>query len=620
MRILPLARISFTTLLIAACGTNVTVFNAGAGGDASSSNSGVGGNSDVVGVGGSGTSMAGPGGNGSGGLGGGECNDASDCRTDSECIVADCQEGICVFEPLPAGEPCSANGDKVCDGLGECKSANGTPCTDSGECLNNFCVDGVCCDGGCDNLCEACNISGNEGACMPHAVGTDPDDECMPGVCDDTKACVSGDHIDSVSYGAGDFQVARGVAVDGADNVIVVGYFFDSVNFGSGSLTSAGSRDVYIAKFDPTGTLLWALSYGDAGSDRAYDVDIDSSNNIFVSGRFNGNIDLGGGTLTGAGGQDVFVAKYDPSGNHLWSKSFGDAGNQFVQSVSVSPSGDVAIGGYFQSGIDFGGGLLLSNGSWDAFAAAFDGATGNHLWSARYGDAADQRIYAVAYDGGGNLVTTGRHMGSIDFGGGALTSAGDRDVFVAKLDGNGQHVWSKGYGDSDFQLAWNLAVDASGHIAVVGEFYGSIDFGGGALTSAGSNDIFVSMLDSAGNTLWSKSFGDGDNDQTAFDVSFDSNGHVVVVGNADGTVDFGGGPIGGGMGINALAFAAKFTFAGTHLWSHMWGTASWTTPYGVATTSSNEVYMVGTHGAAVDFGGGALGSTDYDAFVVKLQP
>jgi len=116
------------------------------------------------------------------------------------------------------------------------------------------------------------------------------------------------------------------------------------------------------------------------------------------------------------------------------------------------------------------------------------------------------------------VVITGYIWGTVDFGGGPLTSAGGFDIFIAKFDTNGQHLWSQCFGDGSNQDAYGIAIDGSGNVIVTGWFQGTVDFGGGALTSAGLDDIFVAKFDPNGNHVWSQSFGDASDDQEGHGV------------------------------------------------------------------------------------------------------
>ncbi len=140
--------------------------------------------------------------------------------------------------------------------------------------------------------------------------------------------------------------------------------------------------------------------------------------------------------LTSMGGTDVYLAKLDPNGNYLWSKRFGDSSAQLGGAVSIDSKGQPVIVGTFAGTIDFGGGPLVSSGGpvsgSDIFVAKFD-AAGNHLWSRRFGDSSGQTLAGVSFDSTGNALMAGTFNGLIDFGGNPMTNTGGSDIFLAKL-------------------------------------------------------------------------------------------------------------------------------------------------------------------------------------------
>jgi hypothetical protein len=153
---------------------------------------------------------------------------------------------------------------------------------------------------------------------------------------------------------------------------------------------------------------------------------------VVATGWYYGSVDFGGGSLKTAGDSEIFLAKFDTNGNHLWSKGFGGMyGDEDKKSVACDGSGNVIVTGYYFGTVDFGGGPLTSAGVSDIYLAKFD-ADGNHLWSKRFGDATCQGGHSVACDGSGNIVATGLLGGTVDFGGGPLTSSGS-DVFLVKF-------------------------------------------------------------------------------------------------------------------------------------------------------------------------------------------
>jgi hypothetical protein len=265
------------------------------------------------------------------------------------------------------------------------------------------------------------------------------------------------------------------------------------VDFGGGPLTSAGRGDIFLAKFDASGTHLWSQRFGDAENQLGWSVAFDPSGNVAITGNFEGTVNFGGGPLTCAGSQDIFLAKFDASGAHLWSQRFGDAEYQLGYSVAFDPSGNIAITGNFAGTVDFGGGPLTSVGFEDIFLAKFD-ASGTHLWSQRFGDAEYLLSFSVAFDLSGNIAITGWFEGTVDFGGGPLINTGLKDIFLAKFDASGAHLWSQKFGAAGYQRGNSVAFDPSGNVAITGWFEGTVDFGGGPLTCADRMDIFLAKF------------------------------------------------------------------------------------------------------------------------------
>ncbi|MBI4699924.1 MAG: hypothetical protein HY744_01955 [Deltaproteobacteria bacterium] len=251
---------------------------------------------------------------------------------------------------------------------------------------------------------------------------------CAQGMCDGAGVCKAGLHLWSKPFGDAAGQAGFGVvsAADGA--VLLAGYFMGAVDFGGGSLTSAGLWDMFVTKLDKDGKHLWSKRFGDASYDYGYGITAAADGGVLLSGSFQGTVDFGGGPLTSADA-GIFVARFDSDGTHLWSKRFGTG---VGRAIASSANGTVLLTGYFTGSADFGGGTLTSAGSYDIFVAKFD-KDGNHLWSKRIGDPSDQHGYAIAVDASGAVLLTGAFKGSADFGGGPLTSAGDWDIFVAKL-------------------------------------------------------------------------------------------------------------------------------------------------------------------------------------------
>jgi len=438
------------------------------------------------------------------------------------------------------------------------------------------------------------------------------------GLVSSSTAAQSLTHAWSHSFGDASEQFGTSVATDGTGNVYMTGLFLGTVDFGGGPLTSVGDYDLFVAKFDAAGNHLWSQRFGDPSAQYAYAVTTDGSDNVIVTGVFVGTVDFGGGGLTCAGDFDIFVAKFDAAGNHIWSRSFGDTDFDFGWSVATDGSDNVYLSGYFYGTVDFGGGVLTSAGYSDIFVAKFD-AAGVHLWSQRFGNYSFQSDASVATDGSDNVIVGGSFASSIDFGGGPLVSAGQQNIYVVKFNSAGDHVWSQSFGDTESQIAHAVVTDGSDSILVTGFNSGVVDFGGGPIATAGTSDIFIVKLDAAGSHDWSQGFGD-ESVQFGQDLTVDGSGNVTVTGRFQDTVDFGGGPL-TSAGSDDI-FVARFDAAGIHLWSERFGDASSQEGCGITTDASGNVFSTGHFKGSVDFGGGPLtstGSADIDIYVVKFN-
>jgi hypothetical protein len=219
-----------------------------------------------------------------------------------------------------------------------------------------------------------------------------------------------------------------------------------------------------------------------------------------------------GAASGGAAGSRVWVKRF---GDDQLRGTCGD----FSNGIAVDSDGSVVLISNGQWPIDFGGGPLVGVNGWDVRVAKLD-ANGHHLWSTVFGGQLAQYGYAVAIGPGGDIVIAGGFDGTIDLGGGALSAHGFDDIWVAKLSADGDHIWSKQFSSFDMEAAYAVAVDPSGNVLPAGYLFGPVDLGGGPLTpTTAEMDMFVAKLDPAGNHLWSKRFGNTGQDLATAVVS-----------------------------------------------------------------------------------------------------
>jgi hypothetical protein len=291
-------------------------------------------------------------------------------------------------------------------------------------------------------------------------------------------------------------RAAHDVRADANDDLVILGEFTGNMSIDGNIVDDGpgGQKSLFLAKLTDTGTHLWSMAIGTAAAeDEAGEIALTPTGNVVLAASMEGTVSFGSTNHTSAGGFDVLLAKLDANGNHIWSKRFGDASAQHAHGLTLDASGNVLLTGAFQGELNFGGGTLTSAGGFDIFLAAFDEA-GVHLWDKALGSGDDQLGLRVAVDAQGDVILTGSMKGSTDFGGGTHTSSGAEDIFLVKLASDGSHRWSKRYGEALIQRPAALAVTSQDRLFLAAYAEDSVDFGGGALESAGQEDVTAALL------------------------------------------------------------------------------------------------------------------------------
>ncbi|MBN4046695.1 SBBP repeat-containing protein, partial [bacterium AH-315-P07] len=332
------------------------------------------------------------------------------------------------------------------------------------------------------------------------------------------KLDTSGNFVWAKRMGGGSNDYGQGIAVDDAGNVYTIGWFIGTVDFdpaaGTTNLTSAGSEDVFVQKLDTTGTFVWAKAMGGSSNDGGYGIAVDAAGNVYTTGLFRvtADFDPDPGTtanLISAGNADIFVLKLDAAGSFVWAEAMGaSSGDDYGEGIAVDAAGNVYTTGFFVGTADFDPDTgttdnLTSAGSNDIFVQKLD-AAGTFAWAKAMGDTSNDFGLAIAVDALGDVYTTGQFGGTVDFDPDSgntvdVTSAGNSDIYVHKLDSSGNFVWVKTMGGSGSNGGAGIAVDAAGSVYTTGNFLSTADFDpdpGNAvnLTSAGLSDIFVSKF------------------------------------------------------------------------------------------------------------------------------
>lgn len=400
--------------------------------------------------------------------------------------------------------------------------------------------------------------------------------------------------------GAGGSSSDRGraIATDTAGNCYVTGTFIGTVNFGTTSLTSSGSDDIFIAKLDTFGNWIWVKRAGGADVDAGYGIATDATGNCYITGYFQGTAAFGGNSLVSSGASDIFIAKLDTNGNWLWANKAGGTGTDIGNAISTDADGNCFAAGYYQGTATFGDSSHTSNGSYDVFIAGVD-TNGNWLWAKSAGGSSTDAAYGISSDADGNCYVTGSFMGTAAFGVNNLSSIGSSDIFIAKLDSDSDWQWTIRAGGTGSDTGNGIATDISGNCYVIGSFSATADFGSTSLTSAGGAEIIITKLDPNGNWLWAKKAG-GTGADTGYGVATDASGNCYITGFFSGTAAFGETNL-TSSGANEI-FSSKLDTEGNWLWANRAGGSSLDIGYAIASDPSGNCYITGTILGTAAFG------------------
>ena len=369
------------------------------------------------------------------------------------------------------------------------------------------------------------------------------------------------------------------IAMDSAGNVVVTGAFFNTLDFGAPCAPiTAYSMDTFLVKFSSSGACLWARNFTSNNTDSGTGVAVDGSDNIVLVGALKGTLDFGSGvSLTGRSTtqSDIYLAKLNPSGGILWAHNYGGTTNnaQIAYDVATDSSGNIVMTGSFQSTVDFcapGSACPLtaavnpiSGPSNDAFIAKYTSG-GAAVWTKSFGESqgGDQVGQAVSFDSAGNVLATGYVGGTINFGTGIQNPRGYLDLYVVKIASAGTTTWARRYGSSGFeQFAYDLAVDNNDDVVVAAKSSGPLDFGGGPLPnpdgSTGRTNALGLKLSSAGSYIWAKGFGDNWF-QSSRAVTTDGSANAIFAGVFASTIDFGTGALSSPGTSTDSIFVVKF--------------------------------------------------------------
>jgi len=423
-----------------------------------------------------------------------------------------------------------------------------------------------------------------------------------------------------VKAGGPGYDTGRAVAYDSFGNTYVSGSYQGTANFGNTSINSSGTEDIFLAKYNSDYDLVWVKSVGGTYSDEGYAITVDNSSNVYMTGFFGGTASFGTISLTGDGGYDGFVAKFDPSGDVVWAKQISSGASDFGFSIKLDASGYPHVTGSFSTTATFGPTSLTSDGESDIFVAKYNPANGDLLWAKKYGGINYQSSHSLTINSTGDIYLAGSFFVSANIGTTALTAAGGLDGFIAKLNSTGDVVWAKQISGPAWENALSTALDANENCYVVGYFGGTTDFDGSNLTSSGYEDIFLAKYSPAGSLVWVKSAGSSNNSANARSVATDNSGNAYITGFFSRTATFEDRTLTSNDTYPDV-FVAKYNHAGNIVWVKQAGGLSTDNGNSIAVNAAGTITVSGIfRGTGTSIFGATpiIGSGNDDMFLWRI--
>jgi len=309
-------------------------------------------------------------------------------------------------------------------------------------------------------------------------------------------------------FGTPERDLAKGVGLDDAGNVYVVGQTFGTLP----GQTSAGGLDAFIRKYSPDGEEVWTRQFGGGGAESAAAVRVDHAGNIYVVGGTRGTLP----GQTNIGDWDAFLVKFDPAGGIVWSRQFGTVDEDYGMALVLDGNGYPIVAGE-TAGLLAG---AASAGGLDSYVRAYDPA-GNVIWTRQFGSRGDDYAVGAAVSPAGAVLVAGTTFGTLP----GQRSKGDTDAYVVAFNGKGGDLWQSQFGTSGADDAEAVVFDGSGHAFVTGRVGGDLP----GSTSNGGTDVFLAALGPSGDVLWARQFG-GPADDYALGLALGPGGFFLAGG------------------------------------------------------------------------------------------
>lgn len=315
-----------------------------------------------------------------------------------------------------------------------------------------------------------------------------------------TKQDPNGNYLWAEHLGGVLLDEPKGMAIDAAGFVYITGYLRSQVIV-AGTAFGGTPQDAFLIKYAPNGNVVWAVNITGPGTELGKAVGVDAAGDVYVAFRMLDALTLQGVTLNTFYAFSVGVAKFDPSGNLIWANNYGHYSdhNEPVD-IAVMPNGDHYVLGQAFDSLSIGGDTIAGND--DSWVAKFD-AAGNYQWiRSLEGTNSQDKWYALDVAPNGDVHLAGDHSNLLQMGPFTIPTQGFEDLLVTRYDSAGNLLSCVGTGSPSSDRITDIAVDANGDFFITGFYSQDCNFGAGPVNSLGGLDAFIAKYDNAGNLLW----------------------------------------------------------------------------------------------------------------------
>ncbi len=422
-------------------------------------------------------------------------------------------------------------------------------------------------------------------------------------------------------------DAAGGVSTDASGNVFTAGTFKGTSNnyFGVTQVFGAGA-EAFLSKHNSQGVLQWVKTAGGSGDDAASMVTVDNSGNAIIVGSFRSTATFSETQqVTSLGTDDAFIAKYNTNGVLQWVRTMGGTGQDVAYWAKTDANGDIVVTGYFQATLNFSNSTqtLTSAGNSDIWIAKYSGSNGNLLWAVSAGGNSYDYGHSITIGQNNSVIVAGEFKTTASFGSSQLsTNTSESRAFVAKLNSSGAWQWAIGIGSKSKALG--ITADVNDNYYAVGGFADTTTINGVPFNAVGLSDAFISRINSNGNIQWINKMG-GVSEDGASGVSIASDGLIYTTGTFASTCSFNTTTTltaAGGQDI----YTAAFTNNGLLASARRFGGSLEDRSRAIHAADASNIYLCGVFTGTADFGGFVLDATpgtnpnlkEWDLFVHNI--